>query len=41
MVNGRPKREGSSDRDLPFKAVPKWVWWVLDAGVHIYNKAGY
>ena len=40
MVNGRPKRDGS-DRDLQFKAVPKWVWWVLDAGMHVYSKAGY
>ena len=40
MVNGRPKRDGT-DRDLPFRAVPKWVWWVLNSGVHMYNKAGY
>ena len=40
MVNGRPRRDGS-ERDLPFHAVPKWVWWVLDAGLHVYNKAGY
>ncbi len=40
MVNGRPLRDGSG-RDLPFHAVPKWVWWVLDAGIHVYNKAGY
>jgi hypothetical protein len=40
MVNGRPKRDGT-DRDMPFHAVPKWVWWVLDAGVHVYSKAGY
>jgi hypothetical protein len=40
MVNGRPLRDRSG-RDLPFHAVPKWVWWVLDAGIHVYNKAGY
>ena len=40
MVNGHPKRDGT-DRDLAFKAVPKWVWWVLDWGFHVYNKAGY
>ena len=40
MINGRPKRD-SSDRDLPFKAVPKWVWWVLNWGFHVYSKAGY
>ena len=40
MVNHRPKRDGC-DRDIPFKAVPKWVWWVLDAGMHVYSKAGY
>ena len=40
MVNGRPKRDGT-DRDLPFRAVPKWVWWVLHSGVYVYNKAGY
>jgi hypothetical protein len=40
MVNGRPKRDPASS-DLPFHAVPKWVWWVLDAGIHVYGKAGY
>ena len=40
MVNGRPTRS-AGDHDLPFRAVPKWVWWVLDAGVHVYHRAGY
>jgi hypothetical protein len=40
MANGRPMR-GAGDRDLSFRAVPKWVWWVLDAGVHVYHRAGY
>jgi len=40
MVNGRPTRDGSG-RDLPFHAVPKWMWWVVDAGIPIYSKAGY
>lgn len=40
MVNGRPKRETDGPY-VPFRAVPKWVWWVLDAGIHVYRKAGY
>ncbi|MEO8304914.1 MAG: hypothetical protein ABI724_12410 [Betaproteobacteria bacterium] len=40
MVNGRPKRDVGPN-DLAFHAVPKWVWWVLDIGIHAYNKAGY
>ena len=40
MMNGRPKREEGA-HSVSFHAVPKWVWWVLDAGIHIYSKAGY
>ena len=40
MANGRPKRDDGY-HNIPFKAVPKWVWWVLDSGVHVYSKAGY
>lgn len=40
MHNGRPKRE-DGPHSIPFHAVPKWVWWVLESGVHIYSKAGY
>jgi hypothetical protein len=40
MMNGRPRREEGGERP-PFHAVPKWVWWVLDAGIHVYSKAGY
>lgn len=40
MMNGRPRREEVGGH-IPFRAVPKWVWWVLDAGIHIYSKAGY
>lgn len=40
MVNGRPKRDDGV-QDVAFHAVPKWVWWLLDAGVHWYSKAGY
>ena len=40
MMNGRPRRE-DDERHIPFRAVPKWVWWVLDAGLHVYSKAGY
>lgn len=40
MVHGRPTRstDGSS---LAFRAVPKWVWWMLDAGIPISSRAGY
>jgi len=40
MSNGRPKRDDGY-HNVPFHAVPKWVWWVLDSGVHMYSKAGY
>ncbi len=40
FVNGRPKRE-EGYHSIPFRAVPKWVWWVLDSGLHVYSKAGY
>ena len=40
MMNGRPRRE-EDEEHIPFRAVPKWVWWVLDVGVHVYSKAGY
>ena len=40
MMNGRPRREGD-EQHIAFHAVPKWVWWVLDAGLHVYSKAGY
>jgi hypothetical protein len=40
MSNGRPKRE-EGYHSIPFRAVPKWVWWVLDSGLHVYSKAGY
>ena len=40
MMNGRLKRDADL-HGVPFHAVPKWVWWVLDSGLHLYNKAGY
>jgi hypothetical protein len=40
MEKGRPLRDAGG-RDLPFHAVPKWMWWVLKAGIHAYDKAGY
>jgi hypothetical protein len=40
MMNGRPRREDEGEH-IPFRAVPKWVWWVLDVGLHVYSKAGY
>ena len=40
MVNGRPKSDGSGTM-LPFHAVPKWQWWLLDAGFHLTKNATY
>ena len=40
MVNGRPTRD-ANDTTPPFHAVPKWEWWILDAGLHPYTRAGY
>ncbi len=40
MMNGRPRHE-EEEGHIPFRAVPKWVWWVLRAGIHVYGKAGY
>jgi hypothetical protein len=40
MINGRPVRDADHVA-VPFHAVPKWVWWVLHSGAHVYSKAGY
>ena len=39
MVNDRPVRDGGAT--LPFHAVPKWQWWMLDAGIHLSQQAAY
>jgi len=38
MVNGRPTRD-EGGTTLAFHAVPKWQWWLLDAGVQVTNHA--
>jgi hypothetical protein len=40
MVDGRPTRDAIAATP-PIHAVPKWEWWVLDAGIHLYTRAGY
>ena len=40
MVNGRPLRDANSAA-AAFHAVPKWEWWLLDAGFNFYTRAGY
>jgi hypothetical protein len=40
MVNGYPTRvEGAAT--LPFHAVSKWQWWLLDVGLHVTSSATY
>ena len=39
MVNGRPTRVDGG-LVLPFHAVPKWKWWLMDAGVGLFREAG-
>jgi len=38
MVKGRPTRD-EGGTTLPFHAVPKWQWWLLDAGVQVTHDA--
>jgi len=38
MVKGRPSRDAGGTA-LPFHAVPKWQWWLLDAGVQVTHHA--
>ncbi len=38
MVKGHPTRDEVGAL-LPFHAVPKWQWWLLDAGVPVTNHA--
>jgi hypothetical protein len=40
MVNDRPTRD-SGGTTVPFHAVPKWQWWILDAGIHLTTPAVY
>jgi len=40
MLNGRPRRDESGTM-LPFHAVPKWQWWLLDVGFPVTNNATY
>jgi hypothetical protein len=38
MVRGKPTRTGASSL-LPFHAVPKWKWWLMDVGVSVFSEA--
>jgi hypothetical protein len=38
MVQGRPLRDAAGDM-LPFHAVSKGQWWLLDAGLHVTKNA--
>ena len=39
MANGRPTRTDES-LVLPFHSVPKWKWWLMDAGFGGFREAG-
>jgi hypothetical protein len=38
MSKGRPTRTGG-EHVLPFHSVPKWKWWLIDAGVRVFTQA--
>jgi hypothetical protein len=38
MVRGHPTRAGR-EQMLPFHSVPKWKWWLMDAGVRMFTRA--
>jgi hypothetical protein len=38
MVHGRATGDGGG-AVLPFHAVPKWQWWLLDAGIQVTHHA--
>lgn len=40
MANDRPVRDDGATA-VPFHAVPKWQWWLLDAGIHLSSRAAY
>ena len=39
MVKGKPTPADSS-LVLPYHSVPKWKWWLLDAGIGVFSEAG-
>ena len=39
MVRGRPTRVGTG-LVLPYHSVPKWKWWLMDAGIGVFSEAG-
>jgi hypothetical protein len=38
MAKGKPDHGGSGNL-LPFHAVPKWKWWLMDVGLHGFTEA--
>src|SRR5215471_13482051 len=38
MAKGHPTRAGS-ERMVPFHSVPKWKWWLIDAGLRVFTRA--
>lgn len=40
MANDRPVRDEAGTM-LQFHAVPKWQWWILDAGIHVVHQASF
>ena len=39
MAGGKPAR-GDESAVLPFHSVPKWKWWLMDAGFRVFRVAG-
>jgi hypothetical protein len=39
MAKGRPAR-AEGGLVLPFHSVPKWKWWLMDAGIGVFTEAG-
>ena len=39
MARGRPA-PADGGQVLPFHAVPKWKWWLMDVGVGVFTDAG-
>ena len=37
MARGHPTRAGSESM-LPYHSVPKWKWWLMDAGLRVFTK---
>ncbi len=40
LAEGKPVRHAGST-DMPFHAVTKWKWWIIDAGIPGFRKADY